>query len=83
MGDGIGSVVGAFFGGCPNTTYGESIATVAITRNASTISIWGAAIACILFSMVTPLFRSRRARHRIFHGWSRESSSFFCASASG
>ena len=55
LGDGIGSMVGAFFGGCPNTTYGESIATVAITRNASTVSIWGAAFACIIFSMITPL----------------------------
>ena len=55
LGDGIGSFFGAFFGGCPNTTYGESIATVAITRNASTVSIWGAAVACLLFSMITPL----------------------------
>ncbi len=55
LGDGIGSLAGAFFGGCPNTTYGESIATVAITRNASTVSIWGAAFACILFSLITPL----------------------------
>ena len=55
LGDGIGSAVGAFFGGCPNTTYGESIACVAITRNASTVSIWGAAIACIIFSLITPL----------------------------
>ena len=55
LGDGIGSMVGAFFGGCPNTTYGESIATVAITRNASTVSIWGAAFACIIFSCITPL----------------------------
>ena len=55
LGDGVGSFVGAFFGGCPNTTYGESIATVAITRNASTVSIWGAAFACILFSLITPL----------------------------
>ena len=55
LGDGIGSFMGAFFGGCPNTTYGESIATVAITRNASTVSIWGAAFACILFSLITPL----------------------------
>ncbi|MBP5330787.1 MAG: uracil-xanthine permease, partial [Lachnospiraceae bacterium] len=30
LGDGIGSMAGAFFGGCPNTTYGESIACVAI-----------------------------------------------------
>ena len=55
LGDGIGSAVGAFFGGCPNTTYGESIATVALTRNASTVSIWGAAIACLIFSLITPL----------------------------
>ena len=55
LGDGIGSMIGAFFGGCPNTTYGESIACVAITRNASTVSIWGAAFACILFSLITPL----------------------------
>ena len=55
LGDGVGSMVGALFGGCPNTTYGESIGCVAITRNASSISIWGCAIACILFSMITPL----------------------------
>ena len=55
LGDGIGSVVGAFFGGCANTTYGDSIATVAITRHASTVSIWGAAIACLIFSLITPL----------------------------
>ncbi len=55
LGDGIGSMVGAFFGGCPNTTYGESIGCVAITRNASTISIWGAAVLCLLFSVISPL----------------------------
>ena len=55
LGDGIGSVIGTLFAGCPNTTYGESIACVAITRNASTVSIWGAACACIIFSLITPL----------------------------
>lgn len=55
LGDGVGSMVGAFFGGCPNTTYGESIACVAITGNASTITIFAAAIGCILFSFITPL----------------------------
>ena len=55
LGDGVGSVFGAFFGGCPNTTYGESIACVAITGNASTITIFAAAIGCILFSFITPL----------------------------
>ncbi len=55
LGDGIGSMAGAFFGGCPNTTYGESIACVAITGNASTLTIFAAAIGCILFSFITPL----------------------------
>ena len=55
LGDGVGSIAGAFFGGCPNTTYGESIACVAITRNASTVSIWGCAFACIIFSLISPI----------------------------
>ena len=32
LGDGVGSMAGALLGGCPNTTYGESVACVAITR---------------------------------------------------
>ncbi len=55
LGDGVGSMVGALFGACPNTTYGESIACVAITRNASTVSIWGAAVLCIIVSFISPL----------------------------
>lgn len=55
LGDGVGSIVGAFFGGAPNTTYGESIGCVAITRNASTISIWGCAVLCIIVSFISPL----------------------------
>lgn len=54
LGDGIGSVVGAIFGGCPNTTYGESVGCVAITRNASLITIVGAAILAILISFISP-----------------------------
>lgn len=55
LGDGIGSAVGAFFGGCPNTTYGESIACVAITKNASVTTIITAAIECIIISFLSPL----------------------------
>ncbi len=55
LGDGVGSMAGAIFGGCPNTTYGESIGCVAITRNASVISIWGAAALCIVVSFIGPL----------------------------
>lgn len=54
LGDGIGSMVGAFFGGCPNTTYGESVACVAITRNASVVTILAAAIGAIIVSLFNP-----------------------------
>lgn len=55
LGDGVGSIAGAFFGGCPNTTYGESVACVAITRNASVATIIYAAIECILISFISPI----------------------------
>ena len=54
LGDGIGSVAGAFFGGCPNTTYGESVGCVAITRNASVATIFTTAIIAIVASFVAP-----------------------------
>ena len=55
LGDGIGSMAGAFFGGCPNTTYGESIGCVAITGNASVITITAAALLAIIVSFIKPL----------------------------
>lgn len=55
LGDGIGSMAGAFFGGCPNTTYGESIGCVAITKNASVITVTYAAFLAILVSFISPL----------------------------
>jgi len=54
FGDGVGSIVGSFFGGAANTTYGESIGCVAITGNASVISIITAAIGCMVLSFFTP-----------------------------
>ena len=54
LGDGVGSMVGGFFGGAANTTYGESIGCVAITGNASVISIFTAAVGCVLLSFVSP-----------------------------
>ncbi len=54
LGDGIGSVVGAFFGGCPNTTYGESVGCVAITGNASVVTILTTAIIAMIASFVAP-----------------------------
>ena len=54
LGDGVGSMAGAFFGGCPNTTYGESVACVAITKNASVATITTAAVMCMLMSFFSP-----------------------------
>ncbi len=54
LGDGVGSAVGAIFGGCPNTTYGESVGCVAITKNASVATITCTAIMAILISFVSP-----------------------------
>ncbi len=54
LGDGVGSAVGALFGGCPNTTYGESVGCVAITKNASVYTIITAAVGAILISFISP-----------------------------
>ena len=45
-------MIGSFFGGCPNTTYGESIGCVAISGNASVSTI---SVTCI-FAMVLAFF---------------------------
>lgn len=54
LGDGVGSMVGAFFGGCPNTTYGESVGCVAITKNASVATIICTAIEAMCISFIAP-----------------------------
>ncbi len=54
LGDGIGSFAGAFFGGCPNTTYGESVGTVAISGNASIRTIFVTAIMAMVLAFVAP-----------------------------
>ena len=54
LGDGVGSLVGSIFGGCPNTTYGESVGCVAITRNASVITITVTAVMSMIVSFISP-----------------------------
>ncbi len=54
VGDGIGSFLGSIFGGCPNTTYGESVGCVAITKNASVYTIITAAILAIIIAFISP-----------------------------
>ncbi len=54
LGDGVGSIFGALFGGCPNTTYGESVGCVAITGNASVVTILTTAVMAIVISFFGP-----------------------------
>jgi len=54
LGDGIGTIGGALFGGCPNTTYGESIGCVAITGNASVWTTLTTAILCVVLAFFYP-----------------------------
>ncbi len=54
LGDGVGSIAGAIFGGCPNTTYGESVGCVAISGNASVITIVYTAVLAIVISFFGP-----------------------------
>ena len=54
LGDGVGSMAGALFGGCPNTTYGESVGCVAISGNASIVTILTTAILCLVAAFVAP-----------------------------
>ena len=55
LGDGVGSMAGALFGGCPNTTYGEAVGCVAISGNASIYTIITTAILCLVVSFLNPV----------------------------
>ena len=55
LGDGVGSIAGTIFGVCPNTTYGESVGCVAITKNASVVTITTTAFMCIILSFISPI----------------------------
>jgi uracil permease len=52
LGDGISNVVSGFVGSPPNTTYGENIGVMAITRVYSVWVIRGAALLAIAFSCI-------------------------------
>ena len=55
LGDGIGSIAGTAMGVCPNTTYGESVGCVAVTKNASVSTITTTAIMCLVLAFFNPL----------------------------
>jgi uracil permease len=48
-GDGVATIIASMLGGPPNTTYGENIGVIAITRVFSVFVIGGAAVLAILF----------------------------------
>jgi len=50
LGNGISTMISSFFGSTPNTTYGENIGVLAITRVYSTWIIGGAAVFAIILS---------------------------------
>ncbi len=52
LGDGISNLISGFVGSPPNTTYGENIGVMAITRVYAVWVIRGAAILAILFSLI-------------------------------
>lgn len=61
LGNGISTVLSGFAGSTPNTTYGENIGVLAITRVYSTFVIGGAAVLAILlscFGKVSALIRN-------------------------
>lgn len=55
LGDGIATMFAGFVGGPPNTTYGENIGVMAITRVYSVWVIGGAAIIAIVLSFIGPV----------------------------
>ncbi|MDF2836413.1 MAG: uracil permease [Paenibacillus sp.] len=50
LGNGVSTILSGFVGSTPNTTYGENIGVLAITRVYSTFVIGGAAVIAILLS---------------------------------
>lgn len=55
IGNGVSTILSSFVGSTPNTTYGENIGVLAITRVYSTWIIGGAAVIAILLSFVGKL----------------------------
>jgi uracil permease len=55
MGNGISTIISSFVGSTPNTTYGENIGVLAITRVYSTWIIGGAAVIAIILSFIGKL----------------------------
>lgn len=55
LGNGVSTVLSGFFGSTPNTTYGENIGVMAITKVYSTWVIGGAAVIAVVLSFIGKL----------------------------
>ena len=55
LGDGVATIAAGFLGGPPNTTYGENIGVMAITKVYSVWVIGGAAVIAIVLSFIGPV----------------------------
>ncbi|MBM7645554.1 uracil permease [Scopulibacillus daqui] len=55
FGNGVSTIISGFFGSTPNTTYGENIGVLAITRVYSTWIIGGAAVMAMILSVIGKL----------------------------
>lgn len=52
LGDGVATIIASLIGGPPNTTYGENIGVLAITRVFSVFVIGGAAVMAVMFGFI-------------------------------
>ncbi|WP_163536736.1 solute carrier family 23 protein [Gracilibacillus sp. YIM 98692] len=52
LGDGVATIIASLLGGPPNTTYGENIGVLAITRVFSVFVIGGAAVLAVFFGFI-------------------------------
>lgn len=52
LGDGLATMLAAILGGPPNTTYGENIGVLAVTRVFSVFVVGGAAVLAIVFGFI-------------------------------
>ncbi|MFB5660633.1 uracil-xanthine permease family protein [Alteribacillus sp. HJP-4] len=52
LGDGVATIIASFIGGPPNTTYGENIGVLAITRVFSVFVVGGAAFLAVAFGFI-------------------------------
>ena len=69
LGDGLANILSGFFGATPNTTYGENIGVLAITRCFSVWVIGGAAVLAMIVSFVGKVAAPDPCYSSTSYGW--------------